>query len=169
MKEPYICATRVLTEEPPERHLEMHTHDYYEIFVFLSGDANYHVEGIVYPMEPGDILIMKKAEAHSMWINRSVPYERAVIHFTADAIVGERRSLLQDFLDNRPLGQFNRYSAVLFPDSLWHKYIEKIVTHRKNPAYMQLYLTVLLNELYEAQSVVQQNWYQHKNQITDII
>ena len=169
MPEPYIRAGREVTEAPVPRHLSMHTHDHYEIFVFFQGDANYHVEGIVYPMEPGDILIMKKAEAHSMWINRSLPYERAIISFSADAILGDRQPLLQEFLDNRPLGQFNRYPAALFPDSLWLKYVERIVDHRKNPAYMRLYLTVLLNELFEAQSIVQQNWHQHANQITDII
>ena len=127
MPQPYLRANHSLTEDPVPRSLQMHTHDHYEIFVFLSGDANYHVEGIVYPMEPGDILVMKKAEAHSMWINRSVPYERIIISFSADAILGDYQSRLRHFLDERPLGQFNRYPAVLFPDCQWRKYIDKII------------------------------------------
>lgn len=169
MPQPYIWANQELTEKPVPRILNMHTHDFYEIFLFLAGDANYHVEGIVYPLEPGDILILKNAEAHSMWINRIIPYERINIGFNADAIVGEKQPLLKAFLDDRPLGQYNRYPAALFTNTPWKKYIEKIVAHRKDPAYMQLYLTVLLTELHEAQPLVAQNWQQQKNQLVDII
>lgn len=169
MPQPYIWANWELTEKPVSKVLEMHTHDFYEMFLFLAGDANYHVEGTVYPLEPGDILIMKKTEAHSMWINRIVPYERTNIGFNADAIVGEKQPLLKAFLDDRPLGQYNRYPAALFTNTLWKKYIEKIVAHRKDPAYMQLYLTVLLHELQEAQPLVQLNWQQHKTQVADVI
>lgn len=169
MSKPYIWASREITEKPVPRILEMHTHDFYEMFIFLAGDANYHVEGTVYLLEPGDILIMKKAEAHSMWVNRTIPYERTNIGFNADAIVGEKQPLLKAFLDDRPFGQYNRYPAALFPDTAWKKYFEKIVAHKKDPVSMQLYLTVLLNELHEAQPLVQQTWQQHENQVTGII
>ena len=169
MPQPYIRAIRSITEAPVPRHLEMHTHDNYEIFVFLAGDASYHVEGTIYPMEPWDILIMKKAEAHSLWINRVVPYDRIVINFNLDAILGAQPAALHTFLDERPLGLFNRYPAALFPDAPWRKYLQKIVEHRTDPAYMQLYLTVLLTELLEAQPTVMENWHQHTDQITDII
>lgn len=169
MSQPYIYANRELTEKPIPKILEMHTHDNYEIFVFYAGNANYHVEGTVYPLEPGDILLIKKAEAHSLWITRVAPYDRAVINFSASAIVGETKGALQKFLDARPLGQFNRYPAALFPNSRWGEYLEKIYTHRKDPAYMRLYLTVLLTEMQEAYPIIEKKWQQYKGQITDII
>ena len=113
MSQPYIWASREFTEQPIPKLLGMHTHDFYEMFFFLAGDANYHVEGTVYSLEPGDLLILKKAEAHSLWVNRTIPYERINIGFSADAIVGETQPLLKVFLDQRPFGQYNRYPAVL--------------------------------------------------------
>lgn len=164
-----IVANRECTQEPIAEILEMHTHDNYEIFVFYAGNALYHVEGTVYPLEPGDILIMKKAEAHSLWIAKVAPYDRAVISFNADDIPGERQPLLLQFLDARPLGQFNRYPAALFRNSRWLDYIENIYTHRRDRGYMQIYLAVLLNELYEAHPTVQKSWQQSNNPISNII
>lgn len=169
MSKSYLYANREFTDAPIPQILEMHTHDNYEIFVFFAGDALYHVEGTVYPLEAGDILIMKKAEAHSLWINRSIPYERVIIEFSADAIISDRKTLLLDFLDRRPLGLYNRYPATLFPHKKWNDYIRKIIEHRKDRSYVQLYLTVLLNELCEEFPTVQKNWHRHTNQIADII
>lgn len=164
-----LRATRELTEEPKPNILTMHTHECYEIFVFFAGDAHYHVEGTVYPLKPGDILIMRRAEAHSLWINRVVPYDRAVIHFTLDMLPEGQRSGLQQFLDQRPLGQFNRYPATLFPNSRWLAYVEKMYTHRLDIPYMQAYLAVLLTELWEAFPKVQAIEQQPSGQISDII
>ena len=164
-----IRASREVTKEPSPNIFKMHTHDFYEIFVFYTGDAYYHVEGMVYPLQAGDILIMKRAEAHSLRINRIVPYDRAVIHFSADMLPERQRAVLQDFLDQRPLGSFNRYPAALFPNTRWLSYVEKMYTHNQDPAYMQTYLTVLLTELWEAFPQVQAIRQQPSGQISDII
>lgn len=164
-----LWAKRTVTEEPVPNIFKMHTHDFYEIYVFFSGDACYHVEGNIYPLQSGDILIMKRAETHSLWINRVVPYDRAVINFTADMIPEAQRPVLQHFLDQRPLGCFNRYPASLFSNARWLSYIEKMYTHRQDQAYMQTYLTVLLTELWEVFPAVQEIQQQPSGQISDII
>ena len=53
-----LWAKRSVTESPSPSIFKMHTHDCYEIFVFYAGDACYHVEGTVYPLQAGDILII---------------------------------------------------------------------------------------------------------------
>lgn len=164
-----LWAKRTITEAPSPNIFKMHTHDCYEIFVFYAGDACYHVEGTVYPLQAGDILIMKRAEAHTLWINRVAPYDRTVINFSTDMIPEPQRAMLQDFLEQRPLGRFNRYPASLFSNTRWLAYVEKIYTHRDDPAYMQTYLTVLLTELWEAFPEVQAIQQQPSGQISDII
>lgn len=148
MNTPYLTSSRPLTAPPDTKKFVMHTHETYEIYCFLSGDADYYVEGTVYPLRSGDILIMKKAEAHSLLIKSPVPYERVVIHFNTDALIAEGQALqrLLHFLDDRPLGKCNRYAAGLFPDTHWHYYLEQI--HASEDMNLRrAYLTVLVSEL----------------------
>ena len=67
------------------RHLEAHYHDFYEVFVFLDGDVDYWIDGSVYHLMPGDILLMNPMELHKpiaradgskyerivLWLNKS--------------------------------------------------------------------------------------------------
>lgn len=99
-----------VSEAPDDRDFIMHLHDRCEIFYFVSGNAEYLVEGARYPLEPGSILIMRPAESHRVHILGSSRYERYALNFSvsaADCIDPERR-LLKAFLD-RPLGRGNYY------------------------------------------------------------
>ncbi len=61
-------------------HLDAHYHDFYEIFCFLDGDVDYWVDGSLYHLQPGDILLIHPTEMH-----KPVPraeterYERIVL------------------------------------------------------------------------------------------
>lgn len=148
MSNPIIEATCSQTEKPSISGHVMHTHDTYELYCFLSGSAKYFVEGNTYPLKPGDILIMKKAEAHNLLITKQSPYKRIVINFNSDAIGENVRSKLVNFLDSRPLGIKNRFSASLFSGTNWLYYIEKIYSS-DDTNLQSIYLTVLLSELCE--------------------
>lgn len=148
MSNPIPKAQATRTENPDPSSFNMHTHDQYEIFCFLEGNAKYFVEGNTYPLKSGDIFIMKKAEAHSLLISGCVPYERIVVNFSADAIEESMRAKLISFLDNRPLGRNNRYSASVFHDTNWLYYLKKICSS-EDVQKQSIYLTVLLSELYE--------------------
>ena len=87
-----------------------HVHDQCEIFYFISGKAQYLVEGSVYPLENGTLLIMRPGEAHCIQFLGSGRYERYAVNFPVslfDSFDPERR-LMQPFLD-RPLGRGNSY------------------------------------------------------------
>lgn len=163
-----IVSLKSRTEHPDVAKFKMHTHETYELFMFLSGDGKYFVEGSVYPLFSGDILIMKKAEAHSLLLNNSSPYERMVVHFTAKDILSDKRAEILDFLDSRPLGKYNKFPAASFKDSAWQYYILKICESDDN-AQKQIYLTVLLSELYSAFPLIKTNEAKQRNNIIDII
>lgn len=147
MENTIICAGKNYTKHPDTSMFMMHTHEDYEIYCFLKGSAKYFVEGNIYPLNPGDILIMKKAEAHSLLINRCIPYERIVINFSFDALLGDSAKEIISFIDNRPLGKHNLYSAEKFTEYNWLYYLNKICDST-DINEQKLYLTVLLNELY---------------------
>ena len=96
---------------PDPDAFSMHVHEMMEIYYFISGKGTYLVEGSTYPLEPGDIMILRAAETHRLTIDPSEPYERIAIHFSPDILqqIDPSMGLLRPFLE-RPLGQFNHYS-----------------------------------------------------------
>lgn len=148
MEKPLIKAARSYIQKPDLSKFHMHTHEDYEIYCFLSGNAQYFVEGNIYTLKPGDILIMKKAEAHSLLIHTLIPYERIVVNFELEALLGEDRWKLREFMDGRPLGKYNRYPASVFQDSHWLYYLDRIC-NAKEMEEKRLYLTTLVHELYQ--------------------
>jgi mannose-6-phosphate isomerase-like protein (cupin superfamily) len=69
-----------LTAKPSKDEFPMHAHEWLEVLYFISGSGNYLVEGNQYPLQPGDVFILRPAEMHKLEIDPSVPYERIVIH-----------------------------------------------------------------------------------------
>ncbi len=144
----FIYAEKKVTEKPTLNFIKEHTHDDYEIFCFLAGDAKYYVEGSVYDLEPNDILIIKKSETHNLLVNKTVPYERYVINFTPAALLKTHSSRLIDIIDEKPLGRSNRINQTDEQKQIWLYYIENIV-NAKAFEDKRLYLTILLSELCE--------------------
>lgn len=60
--------------------VDFHQHTFYEIFIFISGDVNYIIEGRNYKLRPGDILLTNNSDIHRPEIAPSKqPYERIVL------------------------------------------------------------------------------------------
>ena len=38
--------------------VNLHHHDFYECYLFISGDVTYLIEGKIYYLEPGDIILL---------------------------------------------------------------------------------------------------------------
>lgn len=97
---------------PDDKNFTMHIHEQCEIYCFISGDAEYLVEGARYPLKSGSVLIMRPAESHRARILGSGKYERYALNFSFSVtdILDPRRILMKPFLD-RPLGRGNLFSA----------------------------------------------------------
>lgn len=102
-------------EHPDDNGSFMHVHEQCEIYYFVSGDAEYLVEGARYPLKPGDILIMRPAESHRNKMLGGGKYERYIINFSPSVVesIDPQRRLLKAFFD-RPLGRENFYSSAEF-------------------------------------------------------
>jgi AraC-like DNA-binding protein/mannose-6-phosphate isomerase-like protein (cupin superfamily) len=60
--------------------VNLHHHDFYECYLFISGDVTYIIEGKTYSLIPGDIILINSKELHQAIINdKEVPYERIVL------------------------------------------------------------------------------------------
>ncbi|MBP5250572.1 MAG: helix-turn-helix domain-containing protein [Lachnospiraceae bacterium] len=67
--------------------VELHHHDFYEIYFLVSGDVTYSIEGRIYHVRPGDVLFVNPRELHQVFIrNEADPYERYVLWIDGDML-----------------------------------------------------------------------------------
>lgn len=106
-----IYVRHAVTDNADKVAPGMHIHERCEIFYFISGRAEYLVEGSIYPLKPGNLLIMRPGEAHCIHVLGAENYERYAINFPLsllDGIDPERR--LTNIFTDRALGSENLYS-----------------------------------------------------------
>ncbi len=149
------------TEKNSGKEISVHTHLWNEIYFFVGGKAAYKIEGTRYPLRPGDILIMRGAESHSVEFDPSEPYERFSLNFNPELIlkIDPAGKLLRPFND-RPLGKQNMFSPADFSSPLASLLAEGMMekTEDQHRQIMSM-LIPLLNELCIA--------FEHKTQDTD--
>ena len=128
-------------EKPDKNIFKMHTHDTYEIFLFLEGKAVYYVEGTDYPLKRGDLLVMRRNESHYISIDENYPYKRYIINFKKEIVdqIDPNGELLKPF-ENRESGKLNLYRKKDFLSETYLLLFEKINRCEGNPN-----LTLLTN------------------------
>lgn len=67
--------------------VELHHHDFYEIYYLESGDVNYVIEGRLCRIRPGDLVLISPRELHQVSIRQGMePYERYVLWINQSAV-----------------------------------------------------------------------------------
>lgn len=67
-------------KEPRPGNVEVHHHDFYEVYFFLGGAVQYWVDGKTFRLEPGDLLLINPMELHRPIVAPdSKTYERIVL------------------------------------------------------------------------------------------
>lgn len=88
-KQEFLSHTRTIDEnfriffysDIENNHLYFHNHDFYEMYLLVSGKVVYKTEGNEFHLRPGDILFINIGQRHCPFlIDPSVPYERIVLH-----------------------------------------------------------------------------------------
>ncbi len=134
---------------PDPTQFKTHTHETYELYCFFEGKGIYRVEGTPYPLEPGDILIMRPAEAHCIDISGAKPYTRFSVHFNPKLFsdIDPNGTLLVPFL-NRTIGTYNRYRAENFKTDAYSIFIKNMIANTNNRRVQIITnLLPLLNEI----------------------
>lgn len=69
--------------ELPFQQLDFHSHDFYELYVFLSGNVTYYIEEKVYKLCAGDLLLIPPGKMHRPVVSKNAVYERMVLWINA--------------------------------------------------------------------------------------
>ena len=73
-------------ETPDAEQYAQHMHECCEFLLFIQGDANYNIDGILHSPRPYDLLIIPKATYHYFIPKSPVPYENYVLDFHPNLI-----------------------------------------------------------------------------------
>ena len=152
--------------DDPELQVEFHNHDFYEIYLFLSGKVTYIIEGKSYSLKPNDILLVNNKEIHKPIIERGGIYERIVIWVKPEFI----KSLCThecDLLTCFESTSKNKYN-LLRPDVEMSGIIKGIITKLSKAYKSAAFGDNILREYYMAELIVYLNRAYLENHINDI-
>lgn len=136
---------------PNPNDCEMHAHEMYELYYFIQGLGSYNIEGTEYELCPGDILLMRPSEAHTLSIKSTKPYEYVSIHFLPSVFNGmiDETKLLRPFT-RRPLGQLNLYRETELNNELLRAHILELANDEVSGDEMRTHtIAYLLPVIYE--------------------
>lgn len=69
------------------KDVELHHHDFYELYFLMSGDVTYIIESRIYHVLPGDMLLISPRELHQLCIRPEMSsYERYVLWVDPQAL-----------------------------------------------------------------------------------
>ena len=132
----YISHAR--DEDPSPAKFYMHSHAYAELYCFLGGNAVFYVEGTAYKLQPGDILLMRPAEAHYVQVQAGEPYERICMNFDTGILtpLDPDNQLVQPFFERRA-GKRNLFRP---EDGVCMEHLKRMIAPSQNQR-----LTILAN------------------------
>ncbi len=112
-----VILCHSVDEKPEDRRFPMHLHDNFELYCFVCGRADYMVEGQIYNLRPGSLMLMRSSETHKLIPCGHERYERYTLNFYPEILsqIDPEGRLLDPFL-KRELGQRNLYPAEEFPE-----------------------------------------------------
>ncbi|WP_432667134.1 AraC family transcriptional regulator [Wukongibacter baidiensis] len=95
----------VTTEVSKEFSMDFHLHDYFEIYLCISGGQHFFIDDTIYEMHQGSLFLINNTETHKTVTQSNLPYERCYIYFDPDAVLPfcSYNSNLLKFFTDRPL------------------------------------------------------------------
>ncbi len=125
---PGITLSRNMLPAGSREIFFMHTHKTAELFFFHAGKGIYHVEGNVYHLHAGDVLLMRPMEAHFIELDNTQDYDRTVVHFDPDIFSSfdPDGSLMQPYY-RREAGEHNRLRARDFESNRHQQYLDDML------------------------------------------
>ncbi len=131
-----------ICREPTKKAFPHHTHGACELLYFVRGEASYYIEGRIYKLSPGDLLLVRSALHHALLIESDEPYERYDIMFDEDLFSKE---IARCIPESREVISCAEYPAVKEIFSRMDRYAEKLDTELVGGAYSACLYELLCN------------------------
>lgn len=156
---------------------QCHFHDIYEIYYFISGEADYLVEGREFHLTPHSLILLSPYVLHSVKINSNADYIRCCIYFRPEEIIPERRAFLLSCFPGS--SKYEEQQEVFFENTQKYNletYFRNILSLKALPKeqqelYYPIFLEALLSQIHLMSQALHPSNFDHRtsSKITDII
>lgn len=92
----YMHHTLTVNPDINDFAFKSHSHNMVEIYYFLRGNANFAVEGNIYKLERGNIVVMANGQTHHLLLQPSPVYERMALLIDTAATPPEFESISEE-------------------------------------------------------------------------
>lgn len=125
----FLFGNMAIIEKPIRDNFRLHTHENYEVYLFLEGDVDYIVEGTTYPLEKYDMIILCPGEMHRAFHKSQCTYKRIVFEICEEFFEANNCREYIAVFRNREMGKQNKIPAEIVKESgiadainRWFKY-----------------------------------------------
>jgi len=135
--------------------VDLHHHDFNEIFILLSGDVDYFIDGRIYNLTTGDMLLINSQEIHRPIIKPDTVYERIVLFIRPEFILSHSAAganLMLCFESKR-----KNYNHLLHPENKMYDNIKESLTKIFMISNSIEYASEVLKELYVTEFLIYVN------------
>ena len=104
-----------------------HSHDFYELYVLISGHVKYFTAGNSFYLAPGDFLFINRLQEHFPDVmDFSTPYERIALQISPQVL----HELSDDEIDLAAIFSANEFKVYHYPSSIQNKiqnYLDQLI------------------------------------------
>lgn len=113
----YLHHTLTIDPATDDFSFKSHSHNMVEVYYFLRGNARFVVEGNVFPLERGDILVMASGQTHHLLLEPSAVYERMALLIDSAAVPSEFEALSEQIYKGANLFTLEKKEQIWFEES----------------------------------------------------
>lgn len=113
----YMHHTLTLDPVTDDFSFKSHSHNMIEVYYFLRGNARFVVEGNIFPLERGNILVMASGQTHHLLLEPSAAYERMALLIDTTAVPSEFETLNEQIYDGANLFELTKHEQIWFEES----------------------------------------------------
>ncbi len=113
----YLHHTLTLDPATDDLSFKSHSHNMVEVYYFLRGNARFVIEGNIFPLERGNVLVMASGQTHHLLLEPSTVYERMALLIETAAVPAEYESLIEQVYDGANLFELTKREQIWFEES----------------------------------------------------
>ena len=113
----YLHHTLTLDPATDDFSFKSHSHNMVEIYYFLRGNARFVVEGNIFSLERGNILVMASGQTHHLLLEPSAAYERMALLIDTAAVPRDFDALSEQIYEGANLFELTKQEQIWFEES----------------------------------------------------
>lgn len=113
----YLHHTLTIDPATDDVSFKSHSHNMVEVYYFLRGNARFVVEGNIFTLERGNILVMASGQTHHLLLEPSAAYERMALLIDTSAVPTEFDLLSEPVYNGTNLFELNKREQIWFEES----------------------------------------------------